>query len=80
MKREDWEGIFGSLVHHPAGFGRIQPQEVAPVNAKVIPIKKPEKAHTWLGHNCACFEYWIRDDDVIICTKCEAEIGYFTPK
>jgi hypothetical protein len=80
MKREDWEGIFGNLVRHPVGFGSITPKDLQPANNKVVPIRKKEAGHTWLGHGCACFEYWIRDDDVVICSKCEAEVGYFVHK
>ncbi|MEI6207308.1 MAG: hypothetical protein WCP20_11030 [Desulfuromonadales bacterium] len=71
MDEKIWREMFGATERQPLVFHR------KPDNPKVVPIRKPFQ---WLGHDCICFEYWIRSDNVVICTKCEAEMGYFTPK
>ncbi len=79
--KNDWNRIFGDLVHVNHFAGTTKHIEPRPVDSKVVPIRaKRENLHTWLGHGCANFEYWIRDDNVVICKKCEMEIGFFLPK
>ena len=46
--------------------------------ADVIEFKqKPVKDPRYWGHICMCFLFSLRDDGVIVCEKCENEIGYW---
>ena len=64
------DGIFSTLAHCTVKlFTR------APLPPNVVPIND----HKWRGHKCMNFEYWIRDDDMIVCAKCDQPVGYFSP-